>query len=269
MIGILIQFSTAGRRYRIFMTAITAFLLTALTGVNLAQTPQAPLPKAEEILDKYVEAIGGLTALEKIENRISRGTMNIAAAGIQLSVAIYQARPNKAYSVIESAATGKIETGTDGSTAWQISATAGPQLVEGKEKTFQLYMNIFDRMVYWRKVYKQVETAGIEDVAGKACYKVVVTPPELPPQTLYFDKETNLLTKVSLTTETQVGTIPVETAMSDYRRVDGILLAHKNVIKTIGPERITTIEKYEHNVTLPADRFAPPAEIKALIKKTP
>jgi hypothetical protein len=35
----------------------------------------------------------------------------------------------------------------------------------------------------------------------------------------------------------------------------------------MGQERIVTVEKVEHNVALPADRFALPAEIQALIKK--
>jgi outer membrane lipoprotein-sorting protein len=259
----------SGRRSLMIAAATMLLLVIVPTSAIVAQTPQTPLPKAEQILDKYVEAIGGLATLEKINNRVSKGIMDIPAAGIQLSVTVYQARPDKAYSVIESQATGKIETGTDGTSAWQITTTGGPQLMEGKEKAFQLHMNIFDRMVYWRKVYKQVETTGIEDVAGRPCYKIIATPPDLTPQTLYFDKETNLLARVSLTTDTQAGTISVESTPSDYRRVDGVMLAFKNVIKTIGPERVTTIDKFEHNVNLPADRFAPPAEIKALIKRIP
>ena len=260
------RFSGAGRRNVIFMAATTALLMTVFTKAIVAQTSQPPMPKAEQILDRYVEAIGGLAALEKINNRVSKGTIAIAAAGIQLSVTVYQARPAKAYSVIESAVTGKIESGTDGAVAWQMSATSGPQLMEGKEKAFQLHMNVFDRLVYWRKVFKQVETTGIEDVAGRPCYKIIANPPDLAPQTLYFDKESCLLVRVSLTTETQAGTIPVETTLSDYKSVDGILLAHKTVIKSIGPQRIATIEKYEQNVSMPADRFALPAEIKNLIK---
>ena len=260
------RFSGAGLRNATFAAAATVLLITVLTSAIVAQTAQQRVPKAEQILDRYVEAIGGLAALEKINNRVSKGTMAIAAAGIQLSVTIYQARPAKAYSVVESAVTGKIESGTDGVVAWQMSATSGPQLMEGKEKAFQLHMNVFYRLVYWRKAFKQVETAGMEDVAGKPCYKIVANPPDLAPQALYFDKESGLLVRFSLTTESQAGTIPVETTLSDYRSVDGILLAHKTVIKAIGPERVATIEKYEQNVSLPADRFALPAEIKALIK---
>jgi len=266
MTTILNRFSNTHRRRVIFVAATVALGLTVLTSAIVAQTPQTPLPKAEQILDRYVEAIGGLAALEKINNRVSKGTMDIAAAGIQLSVAVFQARPGMAYSVIESAATGKIETGTDGTVAWQMSATSGPQLMEGKEKAFQLHMNVFDRLVYWRKVFKQVETAGVEEVAGKPCYKVIATPPDLATQTLYFDKESCLLVKLALTAESPMGTIPLETALSDYKSVDGILLAHRTVIKSIGPERVATIERYEQNVSLPADRFVLPAEIRALIK---
>jgi outer membrane lipoprotein-sorting protein len=261
--------NSAGWPKRRFLAATTALLLGGLAGASSAQISQQEFPKAEQILDRYVEAIGGLAASEKIHNRVSRATVEIPAAGIKLSVTMYQARPNKAYSVVESAATGKIESGTDGEVAWQISATNGPQLLEGKEKTNSLHINIFDRLVYWRKVFKQVETAGIEDVAGKACYKVVATPPDLPPQTMFFDKESYLLVKVSMTMESQAGTIPLESSLSDYRSVDGVLMPYKTVIKTIGPERISTVDGIEQNVNLPADRFALPAAIKALIKKNP
>jgi len=78
-----------------------------------------------------------------------------------------------------------------------------------------------------------------------------------------------LLVKVSMTMESQAGTIPLESYLSDYRSVDGVLMPYKAVIKTIGPERISTVDGIEQNVNLPADRFALPAAIKALIKKNP
>jgi hypothetical protein len=38
-------------------------------------------------------------------------------------------------------------------------------------------------------------------------------------------------------------------------------------MKVMGQERVVTIEKVEHNVAIPADRFALPAEIRPLVKK--
>jgi hypothetical protein len=250
-------------------TVAAALFAVVFAGYGTAAVCAQEAPTSEQVLDAYVEAIGGLTALEKIQNRVTKAAMQVPAVGIQLSVTTYQARPNLAYSVVDSAATGKIETGTDGSVAWQISATAGAQVLEGKEKATQLHLNMFDRLVYWRKAFKEVENKGLEDVAGRPCYKIVATTAELSPQTLYFDRESRLLVKLAMTIEGQAGNIPVETTISDYKAVDGIMLPHKTVVKTIGPERIITVEKIDQNVVLPADRFALPAELRTLVEKLP
>jgi hypothetical protein len=263
------EISVAARRSGL-AAALAAVLFACVPAVRWPATacPQE-VPAAQQVLDSYVEAIGGLKTLEKIQNRVIRAAMQIPAAGIQLSLTSYQARPNLAYSIVDSAATGKIETGTDGSVVWQISTTAGAQVLDGKEKATQLHLNIFDRLVVWRKAFKEVENKGIEDVAGRPCYKIVATTAELSPQTLFFDVESRLLVRFAMTTESQAGSIPVQTTLSDYRAVDGILLPHKTVVRTVGPERVVTVEKIEHNVALPADRFALPAEIQALVKKRP
>ncbi len=262
----LIGMQSAARR----PAALAVVLLLAGLGSSaFGQASGESLPKAEQILDRYVDAIGGLSALEKIRNRVIRFTTEIAGAGVTLSTTVYQARPNRSYTVLESPATGKIESGTDGEIAWTISALSGPQVFEGKEKATQLHVNTFDRLVYWRKAFKQVETAGIEDVNGKVCYKVFFTPLDLSPQTVLFDRETYLPAKVVMTIESRAGAVPAESYLSDYRAVDGILLAHKTVVRVMGQQRISTIDGVEHNVDLPADRFALPQEIKLLLKKLP
>ncbi len=249
---------------------LTIVLLAAGLAVSaFGQASQGSLPQAETIMGRYVEAIGGLAALERIRNRVIRATMEIAGAGVKLSLTICQARPNKSYTVVESPATGKIESGTDGEVAWTISALTGPQVFEGKERANQLHMNTFDRLVYWRKIFKQVETTGVEDVNGKPCYKVVFTPVDLPQQTVFFDRETYLPAKVVMSTESRAGVVPLESYFSDYRAVDGVLLAHKTVVHVMGQQRISTIDSVVQNVDLPADRFALPQEIKSLLKKTP
>ncbi len=252
------------------LAALTIVLLAAgLAGSAFGQASGESLPKAEQIMDRYVDAIGGLATLEKIRNRVVRATTEISGAGVKLSSTICQARPDKSYTVVESPATGKIESGTDGEVAWTVSALTGPQVLEGKERAMQLHVNTFDRLVYWRRVFKQAETTGVEDVNGKPSYKVDFTPIDLPQQTVFFDKETYLPAKMVMTTESRAGVIPLESYLSDYRAVDGVLLAHKTVVHVMGQQRVLTIDGVEQNVDLPADRFALPQEIKSLLKKTP
>jgi hypothetical protein len=64
-----------------------------------------------------------------------------------------------------------------------------------------------------------------------------------------------------------MGDIPVETIVSDYKKVDGISLPFKSVQKALGSEFTVTLEKVEHNAKLPDNRFDLPDDIKQLIKK--
>ena len=83
------------------------------------------LPKGEELLDKYVAATGGKEAYEKCKNRLIKGTMEFAGAGIKGELTIYQTRPNKMYLEVNLQGIGKIEQGTDGQTVWERNAITG------------------------------------------------------------------------------------------------------------------------------------------------
>ena len=100
------------------------------------------------------------------------------------------------------------------------------------------------------------------------CYKIVLTPNQGSPETQYFDIANHLLRKTELTLKTDMGTIPVEAFPSDYREVDGLLIPYRSRQIIMGmQEMIFVTESIEHNVEIPAERFALPDEIKALMEK--
>lgn len=243
------------------------FLMAAVTGVLFSA--DEVLPKAEKIMDGYVEATGGPAAYAKIQNRVAKATVDLGAAGmgIKLSMTTYNARPNKSYSLIESEAIGKMESGCDGSVVWENSAMRGAQVKEGKERDFLLKMSTFDRMVHWRKAFKNVECTGVEDIEGTPCYKVVATANDGDPEIYFFDKENNLLIKSEMTIVNEMGSIKAQMFPSDYEKFDGILVSKSMKVMVMGMERTVTMDSIEHNVKLPEDRFALPPEIQALVDK--
>ena len=119
--------------------------------------------------------------------------------------------------------------------------------------------------VNWRKLYKKAECVGVETVADKPCYKIVLTPEEGKPETRYYDKESNLVVKTELILELPAGAIPFESYASDFKRVDGILMPHKARIVVMGSERVMTVDSIEHNVKMPKDRFRLPEDIQVLV----
>jgi hypothetical protein len=165
------------------------------------------LPKAETVLDRFVEVTGGKGTLEKHRNEVMHGTFELPAQGVKGSITVYQAAPDKNRSVIELEGIGKIESGSDGVVAWDNSALQGPRVKDGVEKADAFRDGTFNAALYWRKLYTKAETAGVETVGDHECYKVVLTPAEGKPMTHFFDKKTGLLIKTLTTRVTQLGEI--------------------------------------------------------------
>ena len=64
-----------------------------------------------------------------------------------------------------------------------------------------------------------------------------------------------------------MGDVPFEVFTGDYKTFGGVTMPTKITQKAAGQEFSLTIQDVKINQTLPADRFDPPAEIKALLSK--
>ncbi|MBU0609760.1 MAG: hypothetical protein KKI08_17870 [Armatimonadetes bacterium] len=84
-------------------------VLQVLGAAQILAADDEPLPKADTILDKYVEVTGGKAAYAKITNRVAKGTLEIMGAGLKFDITVHVAAPNKSYSLMESKELGKIE----------------------------------------------------------------------------------------------------------------------------------------------------------------
>jgi hypothetical protein len=251
------------------MTRRSAILLPALLLIPaLRALGDDPLPKGETVLDQYVEATGGKAAYEKLKNRVSRGTFEVEGAGLKGKIVVNQAAPNKMATEIDFAGFGKVAEGTDGRVFWELSPVTGDRVAEGEEKAEKLRECTFNGEVRWRDLYEKAECTGVEDVAGKAAYKVVLTPKGGgKPTTEFYDKASHLQVKSSTTSKSPMGEIQVETFVSDYKKADGILFPGKLTQKVLTQTIVITFDEVKHNVDLPADTFKVPDAVKELLDR--
>ncbi|HEV8040539.1 MAG TPA: hypothetical protein VGP62_16840 [Bryobacteraceae bacterium] len=225
------------------------------------------LPKAETILDRFVEVVGGKAAFEKHHNEVTHGNMEFVGRGLKGTMTVYQAAPDQIRVTIDIEGAGKFDSGTSGDVAWENSAMSGPRIKQGIEKSDAFRDATFNSALYWRKLYTKAETSGVETVQDHECYKVVLTPPKGNPTTHYYDKKSGLLIKTATTRATQMGDIAAEIFADDYRKEGDILAAHKITNKLPSQEIQITVQSLEFNVDMPKDRFDMPDDIKALLKK--
>ncbi len=227
----------------------------------------ANLPKGEEILAHYITATGGREAYDKVHGSIAKGLMSMPSQSIKGSLIIYDMEPGKQVTVIDIPAVGKMEEGTDGVNAWANSAMEGPRLKAGEERAVAIRAaQINTKFLSAGKLYKSLEVVGMEDVEGKPCYKMVLTPQEGKPETEYYEKDSGLMVKESATITMPMGEISVSTMIGDYRKEGPILMPH-TIRQTLAGQNINlTIESVQINPEFPPHIFEPPPAVKALIK---
>jgi len=256
----------AGTISCLFTSAAFAQAPTA-TAPAAADQPAADLPAAKVILEKYIEAIGGRAKLETIKSRQSTITMDIAAMGMKADISLLQAEGGKFLNISDIPSMGKVEQGSNGTTFWENSPMAGPRLLEGPELAMTRRTSALNAELNYEKLFKKIETVGIEAVNDRPHYKVALTPEEGAPMFQFFDKETGLMSKTAMTMQMQMGEMAVESFISDYREVDGVKLPFSTSQKVQGVEMKMTVKEVKNNVEIPADKFNLPADIKALTEK--
>src|SRR5262249_60032311 len=126
---------------------IYALLFAGPTGAASAQekpkpaeAPEANTAKAtaaestvDQILDKYVQAIGGRQAVEKITSRVAKGTFEVSAMGQKGEIELYVKAPNKTLRVQNLSGVGEILDGFDGKIAWSQNPMMGLREKDGAE----------------------------------------------------------------------------------------------------------------------------------------
>lgn len=227
----------------------------------------ADLPDAKSLMEKYLTAIGGRERLKQIKSRKVTLNMEIPAMGMKGHVQIYQMPPAMAYSETEIAQIGKILQGSDGETVWESSVLMGTRILTGAEREAFLRGMRFNADYDYEDTFKSFKTIGIEDVDSKPAYVVELENKDGTKETRLFDKETGLMVAMRSVTMSQMGEIKSETVFTDYREVDGVKMPFKFTVNAMQNVMVTTIEKAELDVPIPADRFALPDDVKALLAK--
>jgi hypothetical protein len=230
----------------------------------------AVLPAADvtpdSILDKYVETTGGRAAYEKVKNEVDTGTMEISAMSMKGTLTTYKSA-GKSYTIIDLTGFGKAEEGTNGEVAWSINGMEGARVKQGDERAAALREAALALETHWHDFYKKAEVAGTEDVGGKPCYKLVLTPNEGAAETRYYDKSSNLLVKMLVPVTPPSGAITLELGLADYRDEGGILRPHTITEKLPSTDIVVKIESVKYNQEIAADRFDLPADIKAAMSE--
>jgi hypothetical protein len=228
------------------------------------------LPAVDQILAKYVEALGGEPALRKVTGRVITGTQYIptgpgGTTPTPAAVERYQKAPNLAVTIFRAPAYA-ISEGFDGTTAWsQNQAGRVTEPVKLDIARAARAADLYEPLNLKRQ-YAQLTVRGIETVNGRDAYLVVGVPQGDKPESLYFDTQTGLLLRKQTVLPTPIGDSPFQMDFEDYRDTgSGVkvpFVIHMNPANPrteLAPDATLRITKVEDNTAIDNAKFVKPA----------
>lgn len=219
--------------------------------------PHANLPTADQILDKYLAAVGGAEALSKIKTRVQKGTID--AMGKKAPIEVYSEAPDKRVSISHING-GSSVTAFNGQVGW-LSIPGGVHRMTAAEResaSIDAQMYLAARL---REMYKEFHVLPGEEVNGRKTYLVAATAtPGHPELRMYFDQENGLLLRIIRYTPTALGKNPAQVDYADYKETDGVKVAYRWTLARPNGAFTIQIDQVQQNVPIDQKLFDAPAE---------
>ena len=220
-------------------------------------------PSADQILDKFVQAIGGVQRVSALTSFVAKGTYEgFETYHLKVPVEIFAQAPGRVTTVIHTQ-NGDSTTTFDGRTGWVAAAdkpvpllalTAGAEL-DGAKLDAELFFpaRIKQALNQWRVGFPvtSIEDREIQIVQGTGAGKTRIK--------LYFDEETGLLTRQVRYAETIVGINPTQIDYSDYREVAGVKIPFHWTVTWTNGQSVTELSEIQANAPVDPVKFAKPA----------
>lgn len=180
----------------------------------------APLPSVAEVLDHYVQALGGQAALDGVKSRMIR-TEALNGENSESNTVLYQKAPEKVL-LVEGSPNYTLWVGFNGKRAW---AQDSEKSYWGILNTPQRNSIMRDSESYQgsriRSQYSNVRVKGVEKIGEHATYVVSGTSPEGTSEDFFFDMQTGLLLRRHIEEQTIFGGFQIRADFEDYREMGG------------------------------------------------
>lgn len=212
-------------------------------------------PPPQELLDKYLAAIGGAGALQKVTSRVQKGTLT-AFGGLHFPVDVYSKAPDKRVSVMH-LSNGDSVTAFDGKQGW-LSVPGRVHMMSAAENAAARIDADLYFPLHLKTMYEKFRVDDGEKLDSHETYLVVGHNEGQPPLRLYLDKESGLLLRLVRYAETTLGRIPTQIDYADYREANGVKVPFRWTLSRPGNQFTIQVEQLQQNVSVDDAKFFPP-----------
>jgi len=233
-----------------------AYVSEARLAADAGTQGRTNLPSADDVIEKYIRAVGGTPAIQNVLSRVESGTVTFAV-GPSFPVDILSKSPSRQAMIVHLAA-GDSSTVFDGQNGW-LGSPGGhvrdmPQAdIEGAklDADLQFPINV-------EKTFQGLKVIRTERISDHDAILLFATNPPGPPLELYFDRESGLLLRQLRFGSSPLGLNPTQIDYGDYKTFDGVQVPLHLVITRPNRTLNVHLSQVKQNVPVDDAKFARP-----------
>ena len=235
--------------------------MIAGSGVRIApgNSPEADsslkIPSPDEVIARYLSAIGGAGALARVKTREEIGTIGIS--GHNLPTEIFSSTGGKQLTVIH-LSNGDSITAYDGLSGWTSAPNRPAHAIPAAEAISARAETDLQLPLHMNQLFDHLESLQEETVRDRETYVLAgVNSGEISAK-FYFDKDSGFLLRILRYTKTPLGQNPTQIDNEDYRDRDGLKIPFVVTISRPNSQLVIRIDQVKFNIPLDDRKFAYP-----------
>ncbi len=232
--------------------------------VQTAERLPGNLPTADQVIDKYIEALGGVAAIERVTSRKETGTTTLG--GLSVNVEIFDQDPKK-QALVRHLPAGESATVFNGREGWSETTGRPIREMHGAELDAAEIDADLHFPLHIKQVFSELRVEYPEKIGDREVYVISGTREGQPPVKLYFDEQSGLLARLVRYAQSPLGLVPTRIDYGDYRDAGGVQAPFRWTLAQ--PDGISTVqlETIQQNIPIDDSEFAKPASSAAPAKR--
>ena len=221
----------------------------------------ANAPSADQILDKYIQALGGQQRLAALTSFVAKGVLQGYATAQKVPVELFAKAPNQRSLVVHTNE-GLSTTTFDGSAGWIAAPATDRPVTLTALAAGDLDGARLDAVLSFpgqiKQALRQWRAGNPATIDDRDVQVVQGTSDGRYPVNLYFDPESGLLLRSVRYADSPVGLSPTQVDYADYREVAGVKIPFRWTVTWLDGRSTITLSEVQANAAVDAAKFRQP-----------
>ncbi len=226
---------------------------------SMHEGEEAPAgPPADQVIEKYIQALGGAAAIQKVTSRVEKG--NTEVMGQKMAIEVYAKAPDKRASYMITPKGDSI-TAYNGSAGGWLGNPGRPihdmSLAEAAAASLDADLHFATDL---KTIFTEIKPAPAAKIGDHTTNVLIGTRTNQPQVKLYFDQQSGLLIRMLRFSDTILGLMPTQIDYADYRDVNGVKTPFRWTLARPSGAFTIQIDSVQQNVPIEDGKFTRPPD---------